>query len=287
MLFIIDLEKNSMDNRKRAKLLVEKMTLNEKVGQLSQNYFGFNAYTRDENGEIILTEDFKNYVKKYGGIGILYGYFRSDPWSKRGYKSGGICAREYAKAYNLLQKFVIENTRLAIPVLIEEDAPHGRQALDSIIYPVSLNVGCSFNPNLYRKQAEQIGKEAQSCGVRLPFISVFDMAIEPRWGRFEECFSEDPLLASLMSKSAVDGVHDSGNMVCCKHYLAQGSVVGGHNCGVSNIGEREVREIHLPVVESAVKAGCDFIMATYSEIDGEPCHASSYYLKTVLLESFY
>ena len=238
-----------MNFRKKAEQLVKEMTLNEKVGQLSQRFFGFNAYTRDERGEIVLTKEFKDYVLKYGGLGILYGFFRSDPWSKKGYSNGGIGADECAKAYNLLQKFVIENTRLGIPVLMEEDAPHGRQALDSIIYPVSLNVGCSFNPELYRKQAEQIGKEAKSCGVKLPFISVFDMAIDPRWGRFEECFSEDPLLASKMSKSAVEGVHYSGNMVCCKHYLAQGSVVGGHNCGVSNIGEREVREIHLPVVE--------------------------------------
>ena len=85
-----------------------------------------------------------------------------------------------------------------------------------------------------------------------------------------------------MSESAVLGMHEAGSMVCCKHYLAQGSAIGGHNGGVSNIGEREVREIHLPPVETAVKAGCEFIMATYSEIDGEPCHGSSYYLKTIL-----
>lgn len=135
---------------------------------------------------------------------------------------------------------------------------------------------------MYRKQTKEIGHESKINGVYVPYMSLFDIAVDPRWGRFEECFSEDPYLASKMSESAVKGVHDSGNMLCCKHYLAQGSAVGGHNGGVSNIGEREVREIHLPVVETAVKAGCEFIMASYSEIDGEPCHASEYYLKTVL-----
>lgn len=272
------------EHKRRAEALLKKMSLKEKVGQLAQQPLGFEAYTRDEQGEIILTEEFKAYVLRFGGLGMLANYFRADPWSKRCYQTGGILACEREKAYNLLQKFVVENTRLGIPVLLEEDAPHGRQVLDSVIYPVSLNVGCSFNPDLYAKQTEEIGREAKLGGVNAPFLSVFDMAIDPRWGRFEECFSEDPYLAARMCESAVKGIHNSENMVCCKHYLAQGSAVGAHNGGVSNIGEREVREIHLPPAEAAVKAGCEFIMATYSEIDGEPCHASSYYLRTVLRE---
>ena len=274
------------DCKNQAKELVKQMTLCEKVGQLAQRFFGFNAYTRDENGEIILTEEFKNYVLRFGGIGVLYGFFRADPWSQRGYGTGGILASEREKAYNILQKFVVENTRLGIPVLLEEDTPHGWQALDSVIYPVSINVGCSFNPDMYAKQTYQIGKETKLAGVRVPFLSVFDIAVDPRWGRFEECFSEDPYLAAMLSESAVVGVHNSKNMVCCKHYFAQGSALGGHNGGVSIIGEREAREIHLPPAESAVKAGCEFIMATYSEIDGEPCHSSAYYLRKVLRDEF-
>lgn len=269
-------------NHQKATELVQKMTLTEKVGQLAQRPFGFEAYTRTADGDIALTEQFKQYVLKFGGLGMLNNYFRADPWSKRCYKTGGITAAEREKAYNLLQKFVIENTRLGIPVLIEEDAPHGRQVLDSVIYPVSLNVGCSFNPDLYALQAEQIGTEAKLGGVSVPYLSVFDMAADPRWGRFEECFSEDPYLAAQMSESAVNGMHRAGSMVCCKHYLAQGSAVGAHNGGISNLGEREIREIHLPSVAAAVKAECEFIMATYSEIDGEPCHASKYWLQTVL-----
>lgn len=268
--------------RRKAEALVAQMTLNEKVGQLAQRPFGFEAYTRDEKGEIVLTEEFKAYVLRFSGLGMLNNYFRADPWSKRCYKTGGITAAEREKAFNVLQKFIVENTRLHIPVLIEEDTPHGRQVLDSVIYPVSFNVGCSFNPDLYARQTEEIGYEAKIGGVYVPFLSVFDMLTDPRWGRSEECFSEDPYLASKMSGSAVRGMHAAGNMVCCKHYLAQGSAVGAHNGGVSNIGEREVREIHLPAVESAVKEGCEFIMATYSEIDGEPCHASHYYLRNVL-----
>ncbi|MBQ4110015.1 MAG: glycoside hydrolase family 3 C-terminal domain-containing protein [Clostridia bacterium] len=271
-----------MDNKKRAKELCAKMTLNEKIGQLAQNFYGFNAYERDENGEIVLTKEFKDYVLKFGGIGMLYGYFRSDPWSKKSYENGGITLEEREKAYNLMQKFILENTRLKIPVLHEDEAPHGRQVLDSIIYPVSFNAGCSFNPELYRKQAEMIGKEARLGGIDVIYLSVLDIVTDPRWGRCEESFGEDPFLASKFAAEAVKGVHDGDCMLCCKHYAAQGAMIGGHNSSPVNIGERELREIHLPAAEAAVNENCDFMMITYNEIDGIPCNANAYLNKTVL-----
>ncbi len=271
---------------KRAKDLLEKMTLKEKIGQLAQNVYGFNAYTRDENNKIVLTEEFKNYVKKYGGIGMLNNYFRADPWTKRSYKTGGIILSEREEAYNILQKFIVEETRLGIPVIIEEDAPHGRQVLDSVLYPLNCNAGCSFNPELYRKVAEEIGTESKLGGVMLPYLSLLDMSMDPRWGRSEECFSEDPYLASKLAEAGVEGMNDAENMVCCKHFAGQGATLGGHNGGITSIGERELREIHLPAAKSAVDAGCDFIMVAYNEIDGVPCHSNSYLLNDVLRNEF-
>lgn len=268
--------------KEKARELVKKMTLNEKAGQLAQFFYGFKAYDRDENGEIVLTEDFKAYVQKFGGLGMLNNYFRADPWSGRCYATGGITLKEREKAYNILQKYVVENTRLGIPVLIEEDAPHGRQILDSILYPVSINVGCSFNPQLYRRQTESIGIESRLGGCQVPYLSNLDMSTDPRWGRSEECYTEDPYLASKLSAAAVKGMNDAGSMVCCKHFAGQGAAIGGHNGGISNIGERELREIHLPSTQSAVNAGCDFIMAAYNEIDGVLCHANKYLLKDIL-----
>ena len=266
--------------------LLSQMTLKEKIGQLAQKFMGFKAYTRDENGELLLTDEFKDYVKKYDGLGILYGLLRADPWSKRDYAHGGIQAHEREKAYNLVQKFIIENTRLGIPVLFEEEAPHGWQALDTVLYPVNLNIGCSFNVGSYEKEAKEIGKEAVLSGRHISLISVFDMALDPRWGRFEECFSEDPYLASKLSAAAVRGINQSGSMICCKHFAAQGGALGGHNGGITNIGERELREIHLPSAESAVKEGCDFIMVAYNEIDGVPCHLNAYLLNDILRDEF-
>lgn len=271
---------------KKAEELCGKMTLKEKIGQLSQNFYGFNAYKRDENGEIVLTEDFKEYVLKFGGIGMLYGFFRADPWSKKCYDNGGITVDEREKAYNILQKFVIENTRLGIPVLLEDEAPHGRQALDSVIYPVNFNAGCSFNKLLYRKQAQMIAKESKICGADVVFISVLDIVRDPRWGRTEESFGEDPFLASKFAAEAVKGVRDGGGMLCAKHYAAQGALIGGHNSSGVNIGERELREIHLPAAEAVCKENCDFMMITYNDIDGIPCNANGYLNNTVLRDEF-
>jgi len=228
----------------------------------------------------------KEYVQKYGGIGLLYGFFRSDPWCKKNYRTGGIVLSEREKAYNILQKYVVENTRLGIPAMLEDEAPHGRQILDSILYPVSFNVGCSFNTELHSKQTEMIGKETLLGGVQVAYQSVMDIAVDPRWGRTEECFSEDPYLASCFSKAAVEGMNNSGCMVCCKHFAAQGGMLGGLNGGAVNIGERELREIHLPPAQAAVEAGCDFIMSTYNEIDGVPCNGNSYLNNDVLRDEF-
>ena len=84
---------SKQQNKKRAEELVAKMTLNEKIGQIAQMFYGFDAYTRDENNEIHLTEEFKEYVKKYGGLGMLNNYFRADPWCKRCYATGSLPPR--------------------------------------------------------------------------------------------------------------------------------------------------------------------------------------------------
>ena len=127
----------------QARALLEKMTLTEKVGQLAQCFRGFNAFSRDDNGEIVLTEEFKQYVLRFGGIGVLYGFFRSDPWSRRGYQTGGIVASKREKAYNILQKFVIENTRLGIPVLMTGDAVALRVTLPAGV-TATLRLPCGY-----------------------------------------------------------------------------------------------------------------------------------------------
>ena len=266
--------------KERAEDLLSRMTLKEKVGQIAQPFKMFDEYTI-ENGEIVLADNFKNYIKEYGGIGTVFSFFRADPWSQRGF-GNGITLSMREKAYNTMQRFIVENSRLGIPALFEENAPHGLQVLDSVIYPTNLGVGATFDSKLSYRMAQCIAQECKNTGIHVPNSSLFDMACDPRFGRTEECLSEDPYLASKLCGSIVKGYKDSGTMVCCKHYCAQGAACGGHCGGVTNIGDRELHEIHLPSVYEAVKNGADFIMVSYNDVDGVRCHANRHVLRDIL-----
>ena len=268
--------------KERAEDLLSRMTLKEKVGQIAQPFKMFDEYTI-EDGEILLSDHFKDFVKAHGGIGTVFSFFRADPWSQRNF-TNGITRQLREKAYNTIQKYIIENSRLGIPALMEENAPHGLQVLDSVIYPTNLGIGATFDSRLTGEMAKCVAVECKNAGIHVPNSSLFDMACDPRFGRTEECFSEDPYLAAELSGAIVKGYKDSDTMICAKHYCAQGAAVGGHCGGKTNIGERELHEIHLPPVKSAVDNGVDFIMVTYNDLDGVRCHANRHVLRDILQE---
>lgn len=130
------------DSRKRAEALLAQMTATEKVGQLNQHLYGFRIY-HVEDGKIIFTQELKDEVKKWGGIGTIYGLYRADPWSEKNYETG-LAGGLSMQAYNQLQKYVIEHSRLGIPFLLSSECPHGHQALDGYLLPVNLAVGLSL-----------------------------------------------------------------------------------------------------------------------------------------------
>lgn len=269
---------------KRALLLLSELTLREKVGQLNQRIYGFTSYTR-KNGSISLSEEFINEVKRWGGLGALYGLRRADPWSRKDF-SNGLEDNLTADAYNKVQKYVIEHSRHGIPVLMCEECPHGHQALDGYLLPVNLALGATWNPALaaagFRVCAEQMAEQK----VDMALVSMLDILRDPRWGRSEECYSEDPYLSSKMAEAVTGSLLAGGIDVVAKHCCAQGETNGGTNASAALLGERELREIHLPAVKSAVKAGALGIMAAYNEIDGIPCHANSWLLREVLRNEY-
>lgn len=147
------------------KQLLQNMTLKEKVGQLNQRLYGWKVFEK-KDGDIQLTDYFKNEVSKYGTIGVIYGVFRSDPWSGRDTQSG-LSKNEALKVSKLIQSYMKENTRLKIPVLLSEECPHGHQALDSLTTPVNFSVGCSWNPSLYQELQNIVADELQEKGAHL------------------------------------------------------------------------------------------------------------------------
>lgn len=268
------------ESKKRAKELLEKMTLREKVGQLNQRLYGFWCYEK-QGDEVVLSEEFCAEVEKYSGLGVLYGLYRADPWSERNYENGlyGISA---IHAYNQAQRYVIEHSRLGIPMLLSTECPHGHQALGGYLLPVNLAVGATFDPKLYEEACKISARQLKELGVNLALVSMLDVLRDPRWGRSEECYSEDPVLCAKMAEAAVRGFASEGVTVVAKHFAAQGETTGGVNASAARIGERELREIHLPPMQACVAAGVGGVMAAYNEIDGVYCHANPHLLKDIL-----
>lgn len=263
-----------------AKELLDQMTLQEKIGQLNQKLYGFGIYER--NGEeISFSQEFEDEVEKCGGLGTLYGLYRADPWSQKNYENG-LYGENAVKAYNKMQEYVLEHSRLRIPALLSTECPHGHQALDSYLLPVNLNMGATFNTELIHSAYSVCGKQLREMGVDLALISLLDVVRDPRWGRSEECFSEDPYLCSKMAEQVVKAVQDEGVSVVAKHFAAQGECTGGINASAARIGERELREIHLPAMKACADAGVDGVMAAYNEIDGVFCHANRHLLTDIL-----
>ena len=252
--------------------LLSQMTVREKIGQIAQIAAGYRCYTLTDDGGIAFTDEFKKIVADYGGIGAISGLLRADPWSGH-YYGNGITREMRIDAVNKLQTYLEENTRLKIPALIEVEASHGLQSLGSVMYPTGLCSAASFNPELYGEMMECIGDEIALSGNHVAFVTLIDLARDPRWGRSEECLGEDGFLASEMAYAAVNGLKKSGTLACAKHFAGAGVCEGGINCGMIHLGKRELDEIHMAPAKAAIRAGCDLFMVVYNSIDGQPVHS--------------
>ncbi|MFG2582864.1 glycoside hydrolase family 3 N-terminal domain-containing protein [Streptomyces malaysiensis] len=266
----------------RVRDLLGRMTLTEKVGQVNQRMYGWHAYERD-GGDHRLTDAFRSEVAAYGGMGALYGLQRADPWSGVGF-ADGITAADGARVADAVQRHVMENSRLGIPVLLVEEVPHGHQALDGTVLPVNLAVGATWDPGLYEAAAAAVGAEVRARGGHVALVSALDLVRDPRWGRAEECFGEDPYLAARLTEALVRGARTADVAVVLKHFAGQGATVGGRNSAATELGARELHEIHLAAARAGVRAGAAGVMAAYNEFDGLPCVASEPLLTELLRE---
>ena len=256
--------------------LVKRLTVREKMGQLNQLLYGWDCYRRTA-GSIELTETFTEHVRN-GGQGAVYGVFRADPWSGATFGTG-LPPEDCPKVANAIQRFAVETSRWGIPLLLSEECPHGHMALDGTLFPTDVGAACSWNPRLYQTAMQCAAREIRARGGHLGLVSVLDVARDPRWGRTEETFGEDPFLTSRFAEAAVRGLqgekmdgHRSEHLCAVvKHAVAQGEAPGGHNAAPAVIGERELREIHLPALRASIRAGAGALMAAYNEIDGVAC----------------
>ncbi|WP_374165088.1 glycoside hydrolase family 3 N-terminal domain-containing protein [Arcticibacter sp. MXS-1] len=272
----------------RVQDLIGRMTLEEKVGQLSV-LLGWEMYDKKVRGPEA-SEQFKKALRD-DHIGMLWATLRADPWTKKTLKTG-LDPLTAAKATNALQKYAIENTRLGIPLLLAEECPHGHMAIGTTVFPTSIGQSSTWNPSLIEKMAAAIAEEARVQGAHIGYGPVLDLAREPRWSRVEETYGEDPVLNGAMGAAMVRGFQGadlkSGRNVIStlKHFAVYGVPEGGHNGGSVTVGERELMQSYLPPFKEAVKAGALSVMTAYNSVDGVPCSANPFLLKNVLREQW-
>ncbi len=274
----------SLPTHRRVQDLLKRMTTEEKVGQLATP-LGWFMY--EKNGsQVTVSEKFRQAVKEQQ-IGMLWATLRADPWTQKTLKTG-LNPEQAAQATNALQKYVIENTRLGIPLLLSEECPHGHMAIGTTVFPTALAQGSTWDPALIHQMAQAIAQEARMQGAHIGYGPVLDLAREPRWSRVEETYGEDPVLNGQMGIAMVTGfqgknLKSGSNIVSTlKHFTAYGVPDGGHNGGSVSPGTRELHQAYLPPFREAVQAGALSVMTAYNSIDGIPCTANPVLLKSIL-----
>jgi beta-glucosidase len=198
--------------------------------------------------------------------------------------------REGAVFANAVQKWLIENTRLGIPAMLHDEILHGHMAKGSTSFPQPIALASSWEPEFLTQVFTAAAMETRLRGSHIVLGPNLDLAREPRWGRTEETYGEDPYLVARMGVAVIKAIQGAGPTIdgnhviaTAKHFAAHGQPEGGTNIAPSNYSERVLREAFLPSFEAAVKeAGVMSVMPSYNEIDGVPSHANKWLLQDLL-----
>lgn len=246
----------------RVEDLLGRMTLEEKIAQMNMNGMG-------------------EYRQLPHGAGVVESPF--------------ICVQEIARMSSETKRYARENTRLGIPPIQIGECLHGQLAMGATIFPQAIAQGSTWNPALVERMASVIALEASASGMDQALSPLFDLAREPRYGRTEECYGEDPYLVARMGVAFVEGMQGKaeytrvhgiapGKLMCtAKHFAGYSVPAGGINLAPSSLGEREMRTLHLYPFEKVVKeANVCAVMPSYNEVDGMPAHSNRWLLTDVL-----
>jgi beta-glucosidase len=238
--------------------LIGRMTLDEKVGQMTQVD---RAYLTSEND--------------------IRDYFLGSLLSGGGSAPGTNTPTGWADMYDRYQSLALQ-TRLKIPLIYGIDAVHGHNNVrGAVIFPHNIGLGCTRDPALVQQVATITADEVTGTGIDWTFSPCLAVPRDIRWGRTYEGFGETPDLVSQMAPAAVAG-YQTSILACAKHYLADGGTTGGRDQGDAQISEAELRAIHLPGYRAAVSAGVGSIMVSFSSWNGAKMHGNRHLLTDVL-----
>ena len=263
----------------RADDLIKRMTVDEKLGQLLCP-LGWPMYEKVSADSVTISDKYRDFIQNQHG-GMLWAVFRADPWTRKTLENG-LDPTLSAKAYNALQHYAMDSTRLGIPIILAEEAPHGHMAIGTTVFPTSIGLASTWDTELVEKVGETIGTELQAQGATIGYGPVIDLSREPRWSRVEETYGEDVHLTSQMASAMVRGTSSQGVISTLKHFVAYGVPEGGHNGNPSIIGQRDLKENVLPTFKAAIDAGALSVMTSYNSLDGIPTTCNKELLTGVL-----
>ncbi|MCK5281628.1 MAG: glycoside hydrolase family 3 protein, partial [Cyclobacteriaceae bacterium] len=268
-----DYKDPSLSIEERAADLLSKMTIEEKIAEMTSN-----GVIHDEQGYFDLDKNVEAYTYGFNN-GFMSGYENED----------------FANYTNKIQKFNIEHTRLGIPALVGAEGLHGYMVKGTTVFPQAIALASTWDTALIEKVASAVALEMRATGAHRALGPVLDLARDPRWGRTEETFGEDPYLLSRIGLAFTNGLQGRGELFLdenhvisnLKHFAVHGQPEGGLSTGPGNFSERIIRENHLYPFEVVIKQGNAMgIMVTYNEIDGVPMVVNYKYMTSILKEEW-
>lgn len=277
---VLPYEDSTLTTAARVNDLLSRMTLEEKISQM--NMMSLSQLTLDENMNV--SPQSLDSLFQGRSIGCLESPF--------------IGVNEISKLSEAADHYLRHNTRLGIPAIQIAECLHGQMAFGATIFPQAIAQGSTWNPDLIQKMAEHIAQEATLSGVDQALSPLFDLARDPRYGRVEECFGEDPFHVSEMGKAFVIGMQgdpsttknqlSDGKLICtAKHFVAYSTPAAGINLGPNNVSPRDLRDLHLyPFKKVVQEANVYSIMPAYNEVNGIPMHANEYLMRDVLRDEY-
>jgi beta-glucosidase len=281
---------------RRVEDLLSRMTLEEKVAQL-ETIWEQKSKVQTADGHFDPAKASASFPNGIGGFARPSDY-RGVTQSNGAAGAAGEAvnrdARQTAEYVNAAQHWAVEHTRLGIPILMHEESLHGYVARGATSFPQAIGLASTWDPELVTRIFSVAAREMRARGAVLALAPVVDVAKDPRWGRIEETYGEDPYLTGQIGLAAIRGFQGptlplpaDKIMVTLKHFTGHGAPESGTNVGPAHVGERELRTDFFPPFERAVKT-CPIqsVMASYNEIDGIPSHANRWLLDHVLRDEW-
>jgi beta-glucosidase len=258
----------------RAETLLAQMTLDEKLAQIV-------GFWQDEEGDVVAPLQGEI---RHGG-GLAEASVNGLGHLTRAYGTSPYDADERAAWLWEFQRGLVTQTRLGIPAIVHEECLTGLAAWKAATFPTPLAWGATFDPDTVEEMASAIGESMHALGIHQGLAPVLDVIRDPRWGRVDECISEDPYVVGTVGCAFVRGLQGAGVHATLKHFVGYSASRGGRNFGPVSMGRRELADIMLPPFEMAVKdAGARSVMHAYVEIDGLPVAADPDLLTGLLRE---